>query len=484
MKGLFSEEIQKGLLKLLEMRNADFGWPAVKPTDMSGLWSTGEIVYVISKVGESPDLEKIVPSVNFILKKQLPDGSWPIIQTPPGSVLSTSDCVIAFGNIFDKPVFSDLKEDIIKSINQGCNWLISSRNLDGGWGIEQTSEESGKSRVLSTYYAIRALISVKSLSIKLEKIAEINNCIEGGLNYLINTKNKDGSWGYQKNVPGDASNTARAIITLLESHKYTKDAKEIINGRNYILSKYNHNNFGEYDKNCLWENTEERILRSQGLLLLDGFTTYDCVRALLYSDYLDLPTLNSFKWFLETQEDGAWCLQCPVKKEIKDCKTWVTAEVIFVLSLGTDFLIGDEKHQRRLLELVFSLSGIQNHEIPLGKVPGEKILDLNEMVIFLEIPHKIFVSFGKKIVDIIGIVFSFGLVMLLLYYINHFIQGILKVEQLRLIVFVLFTIISLFWLCYARVGRVAEVQNMEFLKFLGLIGGVVVGIAVLAQLIG
>lgn len=84
-------ELQPLIQIITERQNADGGWSQAK--DMSSdAWATGQALYALSHAGLKPDDPIITRGQAFLVKTQLPDGSWPMTSRPtkPGDKGSTS----------------------------------------------------------------------------------------------------------------------------------------------------------------------------------------------------------------------------------------------------------------------------------------------------------------------------------------------------------------------------------------------------------
>jgi prenyltransferase beta subunit len=458
----FDTEIEKGLSYLFSVRNPDNGWPALKPGDVSGLWTTGEIVNLILGVGGEVGFEMVEPSVHFILRTQLEDGSWPLIQVPPGSVFSTSECLISLSSIRRLHVVTPRDDELGNSIRRGLEWLTKAQNQDGGWGIENVTGESSRSRTMPTCCAMRALSSIG-------QVDEALRALDWATDYLLRIRNPNGSWGHKGGATGDVSNTARAIIALSAARKYDKDSKVMKKGLGYILSSHK--------PGYLWANTEERMTRSEGLLVIDSFTTYDILRVLTILGYYGAETLHCLKWLLSTQlANGGWLLQCPVRGLTKEASTWVTAEAVSVLaSVGKTI----RENPRPLLEVAFSLSESQRVSPPLPTGATTQYVDPSETIVIYE-PSKIFIS--RRLGDIIATLSSIGLLGLLSYFLSVSLETTMSLSAARLPGFILLSAVALLWLLYGRCGRIGELRSMDRWKFWGLIGGVLVAIATVVQI--
>jgi hypothetical protein len=72
---------------LLALQRADGGWSQTVPGWKSDAFATGQTLYVLSLAGYTAERPDIKRGVDFLVAKQAPDGSWPMISrsTPDGS---------------------------------------------------------------------------------------------------------------------------------------------------------------------------------------------------------------------------------------------------------------------------------------------------------------------------------------------------------------------------------------------------------------
>lgn len=74
-------ELQPQIQAITERQNADGGWSQAK--DMSSdAWATGQALYALSHAGLKSDDPFITRGHAFLVKTQLPDGSWPMTSRP------------------------------------------------------------------------------------------------------------------------------------------------------------------------------------------------------------------------------------------------------------------------------------------------------------------------------------------------------------------------------------------------------------------
>jgi len=452
----FAIEIKSGLECLERIRNLDSGWPALKPGDISGAWSTGEALWVSLLVDSSPNIPELLRTVELLLKFQQHDGGWPLIQGPPSSVPGTSDCIVALFRI--RPAVSDekLRKRIDQSIQSGLQWLKQQQNEDGGWGIEPEKGEVRRSRVFGTYYSLRALLATGEIA--------SSECVRKGIDYLLDARNQtDGSWGYEKGKLGDVSNTARAMLCLLETGKLSAEDRIMREALSFIL---------KFSPGQLWGLTEERITRSGGLLVLDNFPTYDALRALLKCNYLGEETLRCLQWIVKIKgPNGCWRLVCPLTNREKESLSWVTSEVIHALSLA-DSLI--KASPRLLLETAFHLASDTTGEADRAQHAQQPEVKSECVIGYGGKPYKTFVSknVGDFLLLLLAIAAGVGVYQAAMLQLTK----VISLLGFKVSVFSILMLFSTYFLVYARAGRIRDIKEMDRLKFYTGIGSVAVAL--------
>lgn len=74
-------ELQPQIQVITERQNADGGWSQAKEMS-SDAWATGQALYALSHAGLKSDDPVITRGQAFLVKTQLPDGSWPMTSRP------------------------------------------------------------------------------------------------------------------------------------------------------------------------------------------------------------------------------------------------------------------------------------------------------------------------------------------------------------------------------------------------------------------
>jgi len=353
-------EIQKGIHFLLNNLNSDGGIPATKPGDVSGCWTTSEAIDSFLSMAYFPaaQLHRIRQMVEFLLKSQvikteavspanersgtlsgeiLEDssstspslesvqlGGWALVVGGSRiSTMTTGHCVAALAHahrIFQTDIAFGNRVHHAKEL--GLNWLHLTQNHDGGWGVEpESGPEGSESRMISVLYALRGYYEA---GYTFEGSKDVRNAVR----FICSTVSKDGGWGRKPGIDSDPSNTARAVIALVRSSKYTLDDNIIKRAIKFIIMSK--------PRNRHWDlKTETYIAQgAPGQTIYNSNTPFDVLEAFLTVGYTGPEVRALIRWFLENQEDdGRWYLGSNTSK-VKDISTWSTSEAIYVLDIA------------------------------------------------------------------------------------------------------------------------------------------------------
>jgi squalene-hopene/tetraprenyl-beta-curcumene cyclase len=132
------------------------------------------------------DAERIQKGLEFLEKTQEPDGSW-FGRWGVNYIYGTSGVLSALAVI--APHTHQIQ------MQAAINWLVGCQNPDGGWGEtclsykDPTLKGQGDSTPSQTAWALIGLIDAGRALNQFQTQA-----ITGGINYLINTQNPDGTW--------------------------------------------------------------------------------------------------------------------------------------------------------------------------------------------------------------------------------------------------------------------------------------------------
>lgn len=132
--------------------SGDVGWYRIlNVTDRVGVVATANAIF--SLASSRADVSNCRAIVESLLSRRLENGSWAFVSgvSDRGVIDSTSAVVIALQLIRDDPQCRDL--NVNAAIQTALDWLESSVNSDGGWGLIA----NGSYRAYSTSLAVQAL---------------------------------------------------------------------------------------------------------------------------------------------------------------------------------------------------------------------------------------------------------------------------------------------------------------------------------------
>ncbi len=153
--------------------------------------------------------ERVEQGINWLLELQNRDGGVPTFCRGWGKLPFDKSCpditahAIEALSIWKK---SGLKFKIDKAIVRMIKYLEKNQDPDGSWlplwfGDQNTENHNAK------VYGTSVVLSSAG-----KYIAQ--NSIDAAVNYLVTSQNSDGSWGGDKNVPGNIEYTANALTAL------------------------------------------------------------------------------------------------------------------------------------------------------------------------------------------------------------------------------------------------------------------------------
>jgi len=165
------------------------------------------------------------------------------------------------------------------------DYLLSIKNDDGGWGVEDDFE----SDIKRTTLALQALKAVNYSD---------QTVIQSALGYLLSTQNTDGGWGFYQ---GDESNvymTALVSITLQQFPRTTSNATAINKTTSYLIAHQNAD--GGFSSTSSGQGSGSTVYETAlAYISLVGVTTDNTVLG------------NAVNYLTSTQSpDGSW-LQDP-----------------------------------------------------------------------------------------------------------------------------------------------------------------------------
>ena len=143
---------------------------------------TSRALEVFGRMGLSLKEPVVQRAIKFVRDTQLPDGSW---EGRWGVNYIYGTWLVLRGL---KAAGVDMNQDWIL---RGLNWLESCQNADGGWGESPATYDNprlkgqGESTPSQTAWALMGIIAASQ---------QVRPSIRGGIEYLAQTQNADGSW--------------------------------------------------------------------------------------------------------------------------------------------------------------------------------------------------------------------------------------------------------------------------------------------------
>ena len=144
---------------------------------------------VLEMLGEghlTMDSRRVEAAISYLLQEQETDGSW-FGRWGVNYIYGTSGVLSALSLIAPRRC--------AKEIAQGAAWLVSCQNADGGWGETCASyndsrlKGTGVSTASQTAWALIGILAATEAT-----SFEAITAVERGIEYLIQTQGKDGTW--------------------------------------------------------------------------------------------------------------------------------------------------------------------------------------------------------------------------------------------------------------------------------------------------
>lgn len=209
------------------------GWHNFFEQKVGSTGSAIVLVYFKRTRQDFEDTENVLKSILDARKENNDKCSWAILHIPH---LNTIE-----GTIF--PMLSLVEYNSESKYNNiifdTVSWILQTQLNNGGWN--SNGNPNSPARVNLTCNVLDLLDKLKG---------EYNpNNFDRGINWLINSQNKDGSWGEVTGKTGNIFFTAKALKTILKSGNKISH-QNVLKATNYIVSNYckNHSFIAEsYD---------------------------------------------------------------------------------------------------------------------------------------------------------------------------------------------------------------------------------------------
>ncbi|MBS1511064.1 MAG: terpene cyclase/mutase family protein [Bacteroidetes bacterium] len=191
----------------------------------SGIWTTCEILHILLKSNHKLcDKDWILKSVNYLTVNQNNDGGWGF-RTKGKSIIDITAWACLALNHFNS------KDSILKGVEFILKARLNTGGIDkGGWGLTTFEPD----RIYSTGIAVNCLTQILTSHeewFQIEEKNKILNAINEAHNWILNSKNQDGGWGSGGDNNSTLVSSSIALISLFsqgEDPKLYKDSFEFL----------------------------------------------------------------------------------------------------------------------------------------------------------------------------------------------------------------------------------------------------------------
>ena len=329
---------------ILKWQNADGGIAATRPGQESGPWTTASCLEALLD-GPSivPGCVKCIQGmVDYLIKHQHGDGSWPMLKERESCTLATGHAVSALMAARSSLVPRD--DSLIQQvIHDGMKWLRANRLNSGGWSIATSNRgDAPKPRISATYYALRPFLRDTS--------GNPGNIVQKAISWMASLRKSDGSLpATQTPTRPGLSNTARYLISVVRSRDYElsqtfyKLNQKVISSGFHVMIKNKPRTMKA------WPADIESYFPtgSSTQSTVHNNVTCDVLEALIRCRCSYSQIIEPVEWLVKGQsEDGSWRLQSPDENpDIFPAQTWSTSEFLYVLNLVA-LRVEEELHLR------------------------------------------------------------------------------------------------------------------------------------------
>ncbi|MBE9043336.1 squalene--hopene cyclase [Pleurocapsales cyanobacterium LEGE 10410] len=147
---------------------------------------TARVLEMLGECGLTMDRRRVERAIAYLIQEQSADGSW-FGRWGVNYIYGTSGVLSALSLI--------APTRCREQIHHGAAWLVGCQNSDGGWGEtcasydDPTLKGTGDSTASQTAWALIGIMAAKSGTQFAGQAS-----IEGGIEYLLNTQQSDGTW--------------------------------------------------------------------------------------------------------------------------------------------------------------------------------------------------------------------------------------------------------------------------------------------------
>ena len=187
--------------------------------------TSGALIAVKRLIGDTDEGRKAAkPGLIWLMGIQNSDGGFPTFCKGWGKLPFDASCqditahairaMISWKNEMDEP----FKRKLNRTLKRATSYLQKTQRKDGAWLPLWFGNEHDSKHLNPVYGTSQVLIGLSKA--KETGITGLEQMIEAGSNFLLQVKNKDGSYGGNKNLPPSIEETSLAISGLiLNGHK-------------------------------------------------------------------------------------------------------------------------------------------------------------------------------------------------------------------------------------------------------------------------
>lgn len=248
-----------------QIQNTDGGLPSDKEGSYSCTWSTAGLLWSVWEAGESFRQLWMRRALTWVLDNTNDDGGIPIVAKGDPSITdATAQTLLACAGC----VMETAGERYARSMRTLAEWLVFHQE-DGGWGWRPGVEHCWTASTVFSLLALRACRARIG-----GNLAEIDEALEAGVQWILSARNPDSGWGSHK---GDSSRPAVTGLTMFALAELGHGDQAQISV-NYLLQEFAQQNRWITTIDRPYRHTVTRFGDAYGLLgLLSYLDDMDCL---------------------------------------------------------------------------------------------------------------------------------------------------------------------------------------------------------------
>lgn len=286
----------------------DGSFPSDSNDVYSCTWTTSKILWGLLMSNPTTKTKPFARFLSWLKQNQNSDGGMAFIKRDDPSIVDATSAYIA-SLVYNIDIFGDIETK--NNLNRSLEWLVNKQSNDGGWNWYPNSQEPPM--ISSSAFAVLAL----DLGQHIVKDAALAKSIEKGIEWLMNTQNKDGGWGTWADDSSKPAPTAITLWSLAEmALKNTNLKAKLDDGSNFLLK--------QQKPDGSWRNTIER---STGLTITRLSTPYSLIGLVLNGlSPTSPPIQKGYSSLMQTFETGKFYY------EDTGIFTWPTADGLMAIT--------------------------------------------------------------------------------------------------------------------------------------------------------